>query len=114
MNSSINIAWYEIAIKENTKSQIIILDGSKIPNKNNFIRTVYNELWCPIDFWNNWDAFWDTITDEEFWVRNPLILVIKNYKEIFWWNIQDRHILSDILINLILEKRQKYHIYLIA
>lgn len=100
--SQLDLSWY-IVMKLNWES---------IKDKEDLIGEIYEQLWCPKNFWKNWDAFWDTITDNEFWVKKPLILIFENYKKIFWINIEDRYILSDILIDLLNEQRQKYYIFL--
>jgi len=112
-NAIINVDnWKDI--KVDSLSIIIELDWKLIKNKEFFIEKIYYELWCPSNFWKNWDAFWDTITDNQFWVKKPLVLIFKNYNYIFWINKNDKYILSDILIDLIKEKRQKYNVFILG
>lgn len=105
----VNIIW--IYQEENYIK--IELDGKNISDKNEFISEIYDHLKCPKTFWKNWDAFWDTIRDSQFWVKKPLILIFKNYNSIFWINKSDRYILSDIIIDMIKLKNQKYYIFLL-
>ena len=90
----------------------IELDGKNLTAMEDFIRSIYKKLNCTEGFWLNWNAFWDTIRDDTFWVKKPLVIVFKNYKSCFWINYKDRYILSDILIDLISLEKQKYYIFL--
>ena len=88
----------------------ILIDWMELNNKEDFIKYIYFELWCPKDFWLNWDAFWDTITDNQFWVKKPLFIIFKNYNNI---NKEERLVLSDILIDLIQIKWHKYNVFIL-
>ncbi|MCP4522862.1 MAG: barstar family protein, partial [Candidatus Gracilibacteria bacterium] len=39
-------------------------DGKNLPTANEFLKKFYRDIGCPDSFGKNWDAFWDTITDE--------------------------------------------------
>jgi len=112
-NNIISSIESESEINTQIGSKTIYLDWRNIESKETLIEIFYNELWCPQSYWKNWDAFWDTITDNQFWVKSPLVIIIKNYNYLFWTDQNDRYIYSDILINLTKEKRQKYFIYIL-
>ena len=91
---------------------LVELDGLILENKERFIRAFYDQINAPSDFWLNWDAFWDTITDQQFWIMKPLILVIRNKRKIFWWvkDTGDKLVLDSLLIDLI--QYNWYHIFI--
>lgn len=97
------------------KNGIILtsFDWKEISSSDLFIKSMYKQLNCPNDLWLNWDAFWDTIRDSEFFVKKPLIIILYNYNNLFWINHKDRYILSDLLINMLLLNNQKYYIFIL-
>ena len=113
INNNFIICTYERDMYIESWATVINIDWKNVDTKEFLIEKIYSELGCPKDFGKNWDAFWDTITDNQFWVKSPLVLIFRNYNYIFSGNKNDRLILSDILIDLINQKRQKYYIFIL-
>ena len=64
---------------EKIKRNVVIVDSSKIKNKHDIFNLFSKKLSFPNYFGNNWDAFWDCITDL-MWLKNKDTLVkIKDY-----------------------------------
>ncbi len=96
----------------NGSMMLIELDGIILKNRDGFIRAFYDQINAPSDFWLNWDAFWDTITDQQFWITKPLVFVIRNKRKLFSLanDSDDRLQLDSILIDLI--QRNGYYIFI--
>jgi hypothetical protein len=58
------------------------------------------------------NAFWDTIKDTQFWVKKPIIFIIKNYSKVPNNNFNIRELISDILVELITFDNQKYYSFI--
>ena len=59
------------------------------------------------------NAFWDTIKDTQFWVKKPVIFIIKNYSKVPNNSFKIRELISDILIELTTFDNQKYYSFII-
>lgn len=105
-NKIASIRKLELLSHKNT----LIINCSEVKNKESLIKKFYEYLSCPKDFWLNWDAFLDTITDAEFRVKEPITVLFMNYDLIFDWDISQRTILSDILISIIQNNHWTYKI----
>ena len=92
------IDWFD-----QKKCFIIDIDWKLTENKNILYKQFSKIIWFPDYFWNNWDAFWDIMTDEDF-VNKDLIIIIRNYNKLFFWIkdwYEDQKILAKILLDLI-------------
>lgn len=89
----------------------IEINWKEIYKKEILIKKIYTFLWCPNYFWLNWDAFWDTINDNTFWVKKPLVLIFKNYNSIFDWKLEEKEKLFNILNDL--NKKKDYYIFIL-
>ncbi len=56
----------------------IEIDWHIISNQDKLYELIYGILETPKTFWYNWDAFRDTIRDQEFWVKEKLVIIIRN------------------------------------
>lgn len=87
--------------KEN--SFVVGINWSDVWNKHFLYKYFGDIIWFPDYFWDNWDAFWDIITDEDF-VNKDLVIVIKSYNELFHETkdgYEDEKIFARILLDLI-------------
>lgn len=82
---------------KNHNSTIIILDGFDIRTKDDLYCVFKQSIDFPEYFWENWDAFWDIITDSYF-ISEDIYLVIKNYKDMFTDN-EDKQIFFCMLLD---------------
>ena len=110
--NKIEVVLWSYNIKKLT-GIIIEIDLNKVDSIDSFIKLIYDWLWCTENLWLNLNAFFDTIFDNEFWVKKPLRLIIENYNQMYYNNIKLRMLISDILLTIISEWKQDYYfIYL--
>lgn len=89
--------------REDKNQMILEFDWKLIKDKFEFIKYFYLKIKAPLDFGKNWDAFWDTISDQEFWIKKPLFIIIKNKNLLFSneKNNKSINILNTIFIDLL-------------
>lgn len=80
-------------------STIIELDWLKILNQDDLYAKFKQSITFPDYFWENWDAFWDIITDEDF-MNNDITIYITNYENLFE-DLEDKKIFSRILLDFL-------------
>lgn len=75
----------------------IEIDGWNINNKLDFFNVFKDNINFPTYFWENWDAFWDIITDKDF-INQNIYIFIKEYNSMFQ-NYEDKKIFSSVIID---------------
>lgn len=74
------IDWGDIKMKNDYKK--IIIDWDNVKNKKDLFNEFKRYITFPDYFWENWDAFWDIITDKYF-VNYNIQIHINNYNKLF-------------------------------
>ena len=93
LKEELNLIW-----KKYIKIEI---DWNIVSNQDKLYELVYDILGAPETFWRNWDAFRDTIRDQEFWVKEKLVIIITNKLHLLSEEYLNRS--SDIFDSLMVE-----------
>jgi RNAse (barnase) inhibitor barstar len=75
----------------------IEIDWENINTQDDLYECFKSVMNFPGYFWENWDAFWDIITDDYF-TNKDMVVGIKNYDKLFTSG-EDRKIFSRILLD---------------
>lgn len=78
----------------------INIDWGKVKNISELFECFSNIIWFPDYFWNNWDAFWDIITDDYF-INRDIVIFLKNIDNLLIDNYEDKKIFLKELVYLL-------------
>lgn len=78
----------------------INIDWAKVKNISELFECFSNIIWFPDYFWNNWDAFWDIMTDDYF-INRDIVIFLKNIDNLLIDNYEDKKIFLKELVYLL-------------
>jgi len=95
LKNKISLVWPEYIKLE--------IDWKDIKNKQSLFELFYKTINWPDYFWYNWSAFWDTISDQKYWIDKKLVIIIKDKNNLFIEEDDNNSInlLYEILIDLV-------------
>jgi RNAse (barnase) inhibitor barstar len=110
-NFNIQDKNFIITIKENELNAVIEktikhevfkinIDWEKIKTQDQLYKAFSDTIKFPDYFWNNWDAFWDVMTDDDF-INKDLIITIKNMDDLLSQDYESKKIFLKELIYLL-------------
>lgn len=89
-------------ICKDDKLFLVEINGQEIQTKNQFIEITQNLFRFPSDCKDNWDGYIDWMNDLGWLKKDGYILVIHDFKQFMFENMEEKELLIDIFFEDIL------------
>jgi len=89
-------------------SNIFVIDGSYCIDKDSILSEFSKVMMFPEEWGNNWDALYDCLIDLSWIkVKEPFIIICKNFNSLKFENFDDWNTFNNILIDAIVFWREE-------